>query len=312
MVVNAISLGRIIPSIAVLALAMLLALSSPGLCVEAITTVAGNQKVDKTTANALKVLTVAGRTDITVAVGMSRPMVRDLIVATSHGESGLDGPDLPEPAFAPDRRHAVDVIIEKVLQSPDKVTLIPVGPLTNIAMALIKEPRITGNIDRIVVMGGAIGQGNTTPAAEFNIYVDPEAAQVVFHAGIPVTMVGLDVTHKAIVTHEEFKKIRAMGRPPVATMIADILNYFTRYYDDFYGFGGVPIHDACAVAEVICPGIVTQKLMNVEVETTSELTRGQTVCDLLGISGRPANVHVGVDIDVPAFKELLFRGLTSY
>lgn len=294
------------------ALAILLALSSPELKVEAITTVAGNQTVDKTTANALKILTVAGRADIPVAAGMSRPLIRRLRVATSHGETGLDGPDLPEPAFEPVAQHAVDLIIETLNKSSEKITLIPIGPLTNIAMVLIKEPAIKEKIERIVLMGGALGEGNTTPVAEFNIYVDPDAAQIVFHSGVPVTMVGLNVTHKAIVTHEEFKRIVAMGRPPVSTIIGDILSFYTRYYDDFYGFGGAPIHDACAVAEVICPGIIEQKLMYVDVETQSELTRGQTVCDVWGLMGRPANVSVGVDIDVPRFKELLFRGLTSY
>ncbi|WP_227764341.1 nucleoside hydrolase [Zhaonella formicivorans] len=294
------------------ALAILLALSSPELKVEAITTVAGNQTLPKTSLNALKVLTAAGRTDIPVAAGMSRPLVRDLVVAPHvHGETGLDGTDLPEPAFKLDKRHAVDLIIEKVLNSPEKITVIPVGPLSNIGMALLKEPRVAENIERIVLMGGSIAEGNITPSAEFNIYVDPEAAKLVFESGIPITMVGLDVTHKALITYNDFQTIRAIGTP-LAIMVAELLDFYAKFHDEVYGFGGVPLHDACAVAEVIKPGIITTKPMYVAVETQGALTAGRTVCDIWGVTGKPANVDVGIDIDVQAFKEMLFAALKSY
>ncbi|MCL5075202.1 MAG: nucleoside hydrolase [Chloroflexi bacterium] len=294
------------------ALALLLAFARPELAVAAVTTVAGNQTVDKTFMNALKVLSYAGIRNVPVARGMDRPLVRPLVTAPHvHGESGLEGPILPTPTIEPSPLHAVDLIIKTILESQEKVTLIPTGPLTNVAMALLQEPKIKDNVKEIVLMGGAIMEGNITPAAEFNIFVDPEAASVVFNCGLPLTMVGLDVTHKAIVTHQHAQDMRAMGKK-VATMVADLLDFYGRFHDKVYNFGGSPIHDAVAVAQVIRPGIVRTEKYHVDVETRGEFTAGRTVVDLRRVTEKEPNVDVGVDLDREAFLRMLFEAIRQY
>jgi inosine-uridine nucleoside N-ribohydrolase len=286
------------------AIALLLALASPELELVGVTTVHGNQTLDKTTDNALRVLALVGREDVPVAAGADRPLVRDLHVAAHvHGESGLDGPALPDRASDPLGQHAVDFLVERV--TPETV-LVPVGPLTNVALALDQgiEPA------RIVLMGGAIAEGNMTPAAEFNIWADPEAAERVFRSGLDVTMIGLDVTHGALLTTAWAERFRGAGR--VGRFVAELVEFFKQYHRRTYGWDGAPIHDAVALAHAFRPGIVKTEHMNVEIETQSELTRGRTVADRWHRTDREANAHVGVEIDPDAFFELLLDRIASY
>jgi len=283
------------------AIALLLALGSPEVELLGVTTVHGNQTLEKTTKNALRVLELAGRTDIAVAAGADRPLERALVVAGHvHGESGLDGPVLPEPTTAPVAQEAPDFLAERLV---DGTTLVPTGPLTNIALLLERHPNAVSKIAEIVLMGGAIAEGNMTPAAEFNIWADPEAAQKVFHSGIDVTMVGLDVTHRALLTSDDAERLRSTGT--IGAFVADLVEFFKVYHQETYGWDGAPIHDAVAVAEVIQPGLVTTRLRNVEVETVSELCRGRTVVDLWRRTDREPNARVGVGIDAEGFFRLL-------
>jgi inosine-uridine nucleoside N-ribohydrolase len=292
------------------AMAILLALASPELDVIGVTTVHGNQTLDKTTANALRVLELAGRADVPVAAGAERPLIREPVVAAdAHGESGLDGPELPDPSGAPVDAHAADFLAARLLDSPSPVTLVPLGPLTNVALLLACHPRAAERIERIVLMGGATAEGNVTPAAEFNIWVDPEAAARVFASGLDVTMVGLDVTHRALLTAEHAGRLRASGR--IGAFTADLFEFFARFHADVYEWEGAPIHDAVAVAHVIRDGLVRTEHRNVEVECASELCRGRTVVDLWRRSGRPENAHVGVDLDADGFLELLVERIGS-
>jgi inosine-uridine nucleoside N-ribohydrolase len=294
------------------AIAILLAAHAPNLKLEAITTVAGNQTLDKTSRNALRVCTVAAIRDVPVAAGMDRPLVREQHTAPSiHGKSGLDGPTLPEPDVPLAPIHAVDLLIELLLASDGDITIVATGPLTNVAAAIRRAPRIVPKIQRIVLMGGAIGLGNTTPAAEFNIYVDPEAAHIVFTCGRPVTMVGLDVTHQAQATAEVRERIRALGTP-VATMVDGLLEFFAKSYREVYGFSGPPVHDPCAVAHVIDPTLLRAQPMHVDIELRGEHTAGRTVCDVHGMLGKEPNAEVGLSIDVPRFWDLLIETLGTY
>jgi inosine-uridine nucleoside N-ribohydrolase len=285
------------------AIALLLALGSPELELIGVTTTHGNQTLEKTTDNALRVLALVDRTDVPVAMGADHPLQRELHVAEHvHGESGLDGPELPARRSDPVEQHAVDFLVEQM--TPETV-LVAVGPLTNVALALERgiEPA------RIVLMGGAIAEGNITPAAEFNIWADPEAAQQVFHSGLDVTMIGLDVTHGALLTPAWADRFRDTGR--VGTFVADLVEFFKRYHERTYGWDGAPIHDAVALAHAFRPGIVTTERMNVEVELESQLTRGRTVADRWHRTDREPNAHVGVDIDPDAFFELLLERVRS-
>jgi inosine-uridine nucleoside N-ribohydrolase len=281
------------------AIALLLALASPEVDLLGVTTVHGNQTVEKTTENALRVLELVGRTDVPVARGADRPLVRELQVAAHvHGESGLDGPELPAATARPIDQHAVDFLLEHV---DDDVVLVPTGPLTNVALALERGLRA----QRIVLMGGAIAEGNMTPAAEFNIWADPEAAQRVFASGLPVTMIGLDVTHRALLTPEWAERFRAAGR--VGTFVAELVEFFKRYHERTYGWDGAPIHDAVALAQAFQPGLVRTEHVNVEIEVESELCRGRTVVDRWRRTERPANTDVGVDVDADGFFGLLLE-----
>ncbi|HKY24665.1 MAG TPA: nucleoside hydrolase [Gaiella sp.] len=284
------------------AIALLLALGSPELELLGVTTTYGNQTLEKTTANALRVLELVGRADMPVVAGAAEPLERELVVAAHvHGESGLDGPTLPPPSAEPESTDAVAWMAEAVAGSGVPVTLVPTGPLTNIARYL--QAHGTSGIERIVLMGGAIAEGNMTPAAEFNIWADPEAAQVVFDAELDVTMIGLDVTHRAVTGADVQRRLREAGS--VGVFVAELVEFFTVYHRQTYGWDGAPVHDAVAVAHVLRPGLVETKLRNVEVELESELCRGRTVVDLWLRTGRPANAHVGVDLDTEAFFDLL-------
>jgi inosine-uridine nucleoside N-ribohydrolase len=288
------------------AMALLLALASPELEVLGVTTVHGNQTLEKTTANALRVLEFAGFGDMPVAAGADRPLVRTPRVAAAvHGETGLDGPDLPPPAGAPVAAHAVDFLADRLRSAARPVTLVPTGPLTNIALLLAHHPDVAGSIERIVLMGGAIAEGNVTPAAEFNLWVDPEAAARVFASGLDVTMVGLDVTHRALMTEAHAERLRAAGR--VGAMVAELWAFYRRFHSRVYAFSGTPVHDAMAVAHLIRGDLVRTEYRHVAIECGSELCRGRTVVDLWRITGQEPNAHVGVEVDGEAFLDLLVQ-----
>jgi pyrimidine-specific ribonucleoside hydrolase len=243
---------------------------------------------------------------------MAAPLLRPLFTAPNvHGESGLDGYAFgpPEVDLAPE--HGVDLIVRTVRESPEPVTLVPVGPLTNIAMALLRDPEIKRNVARIVLMGGAAGPGNATPSAEFNIYVDPEAAAIVFGAGIPITMVGLDATHQARVRPADRERIRALGSP-VGRMVAELMEWYGQYHVRRYGWDDPPVHDALAVAAVIRPSLLETSHVNVVVETMGTYTVGRTVCDLRATTDRPPNADVALGVDRDAFVELFIEGLARY
>jgi len=289
------------------AIAILLALASPEVEVRGITTVAGNQTLDKTTRNALKVLELANRTDIAVAAGAGRPLVRELRTAANvHGESGLDGPDLPEPTTKPVAGHAADLLAEWLEPG---VVLVPTGPLTNVALLFERHPEVKERLERIVWMGGAIAEGNVTPAAEFNAFVDPEAAAAVFGSGIPVTMIGLDITHKALFDSGHADRLRGAGAAGRA--VAELADFFLEFHRQRYRFDGAPIHDAMAVAQVIDPTLVETLHCNVAIETASQFCDGRTVVDRWLVSDRPRNTHVGIDVDAQRFLELLVERIAT-
>jgi pyrimidine-specific ribonucleoside hydrolase len=294
------------------ALAITLALARPELDVLGITTIGGNSTLANTTRNALRVLALLGRTDVPVAAGPVQPLVRPLETAPQvHGVSGLDGADLPEPASEPRPEGALEFLRATLAAAPAPVTLIPVGPLTNIGLLLRTYPASAGKIAGISLMGGAMGAGNWTPAAEFNIWVDPEAARIVFRSGIPITMHGLGVTHKALMGLPEADRLDALGTR-VGHVFADLLRFFTRFNVEQYGTDQTPIHDAVAVAHVALPGLVTTRRYHVDVETTGDLTRGRTVVDDRGQPGEPPNVDVALDIDRAAFADLVIEAVASY
>ncbi|HHQ4706377.1 TPA: pyrimidine-specific ribonucleoside hydrolase RihA [Aeromonas veronii] len=295
------------------AIALILALASPELKVLAVTTSAGNQTPDKTLNNALRILTLLGRDDIPVAAGAPKPLARELIIADNvHGESGLDGPKLPDPAFAPQAMTGIELMARCLRESPQPVTLVPTGPLTNIALLLAAHPELKGKIARIVLMGGAAEAGNWTPAAEFNIYVDPEAADMVFKSGIPITMCGLDVTHEAQVMDEDIERVRAITNP-VAQCVAGLLDFFMIYHrDPKWGFAGAPLHDPCTIAWLLAPELFHGVECRVDIETRGEHTVGMTVVDRYGLTGKPANALVLLGLDRPGFIDLLVTRLRAF
>ncbi|WP_421260876.1 pyrimidine-specific ribonucleoside hydrolase RihA [Aeromonas jandaei] len=295
------------------AIALILALASPELKVLAVTTSAGNQTPDKTLNNALRILTLLGRDDIPVAAGAPKPLARELIIADNvHGESGLDGPKLPDPAFAPQAMTGIELMARCLRESAEPVTLVPTGPLTNIALLLAAHPELKGKIARIVLMGGVAGAGNWTPAAEFNIYVDPEAADMVFKSGISITMCGLDVTHEAQVMDEDIERVRAITNP-VAQCVAGLLDFFMIYHrDPKWGFAGAPLHDPCTIAWLLNPALFHGVECRVDIETRGEHTVGMTVVDRYGLSGKPANALVLLGLDRAGFIDLLVERLRAF
>ncbi len=288
------------------AIALLLALASPELELLGVTTVAGNQTLEKTTANAIRVLDFVGRDDVPVAAGASAPLVREPYVAAYvHGESGLDGPDLPPPRREPLQQHAADFLAEQIRARKGAVTLVPTAPLTNIALLFALHPE--ARPERIVLMGGALAEGNVTPAAEFNIWADPEAAARVFASGIDLTMVGLDVTHKALFTPAHQQRLE--GR--VGEMVRALLRFYGEFHRRQYGWEGSPIHDAVAVAHVARPDLLETVDRGVKVDTGPELSRGRTYVDVWGRAGWEPNAHVAVDIRAEDFLDLLVERLNS-
>ncbi|MEO8289580.1 MAG: nucleoside hydrolase [Gaiellaceae bacterium] len=291
------------------AVALLLAVASPEVELLGVTTVSGNQTLAKTTANALKILEFVSRADIPVHAGCPRPLVREQWAAAHvHGESGLDGPDLPDPATSPAEGHAIDFIASQ-LESNDDVVLVPVGPLTNIGLLLARYPGIEERIERVVLMGGAIAEGNVTPAAEFNIWADPEAAHRVFTSGVDVTMVGLDVTHRALIRPEHVEELRGAGR--VGSLVAQLYDFYRGHHQRMYGWDGSPVHDALAMGHVIRTDLLKTEHRHVEVDIGPEPGRGRTYVDLWKRTGKEPNAHVGVDVDGPGFIALLVDRLKS-
>jgi inosine-uridine nucleoside N-ribohydrolase len=289
------------------AIALLLALALPELELLGVTTVAGNQTLEKTTANAIRVLDFVGRDDVPVAAGAPAPLVREPRVAAHvHGETGLDGPDLPPPRREPSGQHAVEFLAERIRERGGAVTLVPTGPLTNVALLLALHP--DARPERIVLMGGAIAEGNVTPAGEFNIWADPEAAARVFASGIDLTMVGLDVTHKALFTPAHQKRLE--GR--VGEMVRALLQFYGEFHRSHYGWDGSPIHDAVAVAYVARPDLLETLDRGVMVDTGPELSRGRTYVDLWRRAGWEPNAHVAVDIRADDFLDLLIERLNSF
>jgi purine nucleosidase len=289
------------------ALAILLALASRELDVLGITAVAGNVPLNLTQRNARTICELGGRPETRVFAGAIRPLVRAWVGAEAvHGKTGLDGPDLPEPTMPLQKQHAVDFIVDTLMSEPSgTITLCALGPLTNVALALIREPDIAGRIKQIVLMGGGFFEGgNVTPTAEFNIYVDPHAADVVFNSGIPIVVMPLDVTHKALTTSKRIAMFRGLGTR-VGTAVAEMIEFFERFDEEKYGSDGGPLHDPCVIAYLLQPQLFEGRLCNVTVETASELTMGMTVIDWWGVTNRPKNATVMRDIDHDAFFKLL-------
>ncbi|MFF3291326.1 nucleoside hydrolase [Streptomyces sp. NPDC003023] len=293
------------------ALAIMLAAADPAVDLLAITTVAGNQTLERTTLNARRVCTVAGIRGVPIAAGCARPLVQPLLVADDvHGESGLDGPRFPEPTVDIVPEHAVDLLHRILSEHPEPVTLVPTGPLTNVALLLARHPDSARRIREIVLMGGSTGRGNRTPAAEFNIHVDPEAAAVVFGSGLPVTMCGLDVTHQALVTPDVLARLERLDTR-LSRTCAELMTYFAAAYRRLWGFAAPPLHDPVAVARVIDPEIVRCVEANVAVELHGRFTRGATVVDLHQYLDRPVNANVAVELDVERFWDRMIAAVES-
>lgn len=284
------------------AVAMMLAWGNPSIELLGVTTVGGNQTLDKVTRNALSVATVVGMHDVPIAAGCRLPLVRPVEIAPDvHGDSGLDGVELPEPAVELDPRHGVDLIIETIMSNePGTVTLVPTGPLTNIAMAARKEPRIVERVQEVVLMGGGYHVGNWSPVAEFNIKVDPEAAHIVFNEKWPIVMVGLDLTHQALATDEVAERIAAVPGS-VSQFTLGLFTFFRKAYQDAQGFEFPPVHDPCTLAYLIDPTIVETVKVPLDVELNGSLTTGMTVADFRAPAPEDCHTKVATRLDAPQF-----------
>jgi purine nucleosidase len=292
------------------AVALLLAHGNPDIELLAVTTVVGNQTLDKVTRNALSVARVAGLQGVPIAAGCPRPLIRDIQVAAAiHGESGLDGPHLPDPAQPLDSRHAVDLIIDTVMANePQTVTLVPTGGLTNIALAVRKEPMLASLVKEVVLMGGGYHRGNISAVAEFNIMIDPEAAHIVFNEKWPLLMVGLDLTHQALATPEVCERIAAIGTGP-AQFVVELLEFFGAAYRRQQGFEFPPVHDPCAVAYVIDPSVLTTRPAPLDVELRGSLTTGMTVADFRGPAPPGCTTSMATQLDHDKFWGLVVDAL---
>ena len=290
------------------AIAILLALSSIELEVLGITTVYGNVGLEFTSRNARIMVELAGK-QTKVFAGASRPLLRERISAEDvHGKSGLEGPTFIDPKLPLEQQHAVQFIIDSILEYPNEVTLVPVGAFTNIALAMRTEPKIIPLIGEIVVMGGSTTLGNTSPAAEFNIFCDPHAASIVFSSGVKLTMFGLNLTHQCLATPDRVAKFRALGTK-VGTVTAELLEFFKRAYNKRYGFAGPALHDPCTIAYLIQPDLFTVQAMHVEVDVLPGPSFGRTVCDVWNVTGKPANCDVAMTANADGFFDLLVERL---
>lgn len=293
------------------AIAMLLAHGSPAIDLLAVTTVAGNQTLDKVTRNALAVAEIAG-IHVPIAAGCARPLVRPVEIAPSiHGDSGMDGPQLPPPSRQVDPRHAVDLIIELIMSHPPgAITLVPTGALTNIALAVRKEPRIVSRVREVVLMGGGYHTGNWSAVAEFNIKIDPEAAHIVFNTPWPLTMVGLDLTHQAVATPAVLARIAALNTAP-ARFVQELLLFFGDSYRREQGFAAPPVHDPCAVAYVIDPQVMTVRKVPLDVELHGALTLGMTVADFRQPATEDCHTQVAMQLDQQKFWQMIEDALRT-
>ena len=292
------------------AIAWTIARACPLFDIRAITTLGGNSTIAKTTYNAQRICTLIGL-DAPIAKGCERPLLREPMNAPSvHGESGLDGPALPEPTMEVSELGAIELMAKILRESDEPITLIPTGPLTNIASLLLAHPELKSKIKQISLMGGGIAYGNWTPAAEFNILVDPEAAKIVFESGLPIIMCGLDVTEKALILPEDFERIAALGNP-VADIVAKWLEFFYIFHRE-HGYDGAPMHDPCAVLVLTHPEIFTMRDLYVQIETGGEYCSGATVGDLLGVSQKAPNVTCVLDVDRKKFADLLVDAMRFY
>ncbi len=293
------------------AIAIILAAVSDTLDLKAITTVGGNQTVAKTTKNALNILSFIKK-DIPVAKGADQPIRRPLEIAPEvHGDSGLDGPVLPQSDKKAVDINAYDLMAQIIEKSDEKVTLVATGPLTNIAIFLISNPHLHHKIEQISIMGGCAIGGNWTASAEFNILVDPEAAAIVFRSGIPVIMAGLDVTHKAQIREKEIAQIKAQGGK-VAIFVGELLDFFIKFHKEVVGFDFAPLHDPCAIAYLINPKMFKSKKVNVEIDLAGEHTVGATVADLRGVTNRKPNVELLLDVDIEQYMDLIIESVNKY
>jgi len=293
------------------AIAWVLAFAWPELEILGVSTVSGNAPIARTTRNMLQIMTLLGVRDIPLAQGAQRPIVGEMFTAASvHGDSGLDGPKLPEPKVGLCGLGAIELMAKLLGESAKPVMLVPIGPLTNIAGLLLAYPELKAKIAGVSMMGGGLLMGNWTPAAEFNILVDPEAAAIVFESGLPITMAGLDVTEKAYLRPDDFGRVRAVGGK-VATIVADWLEYFYQFHKKL-GYSGAPLHDAVAIVALIQPEILTIREVYVQVETQGEYCRGATVGDFFGRAGRTPNVKAIMDVDRAAFVDLIVEAVAKY
>jgi len=279
-----------------------------------VTAVGGNVPLELTQRNVRQMCDIAGRSDVPVHAGCAKPMLRPLMTAEMiHGETGINGIDVVDPNTPLQSEHAVDFIIRTLLEADDdSITLVPTGPLTNIATALEKEPAILPKIEQIVLMGGAMREGgNRTPSAEFNILVDPDAADIVLRCGRPITQLGLDVTHQVLSTRDRVERIRALGNP-VADATAGMLSFFDRYDTEKYASKGAPLHDPCTIAWLLRPDLFEGKDCNISIETKSELTLGHTAVDFWHVTDRPVNAHWLYAVDADGFYDLLVGMLARF
>lgn len=294
------------------AIAMLLAYGNPNIDLLAVTTVAGNQTLEKVTRNARAIAEMANIRGIPFAAGSARPLVREVEVAPDiHGDSGLDGPELPTPTLALDERHGVNLIIDTIMSHPPKtVTLVPTGALTNIALAARLEPRIVERVKEVVLMGGGYHVGNWSPVAEFNIKIDPEAAHIVFNEKWPLTMVGLDLTHQALATPDVVAKIAEIDTK-CSQFVVELLDFFGKMYKQAQGFDAPPVHDPCAVAYVIDPSVMTTQKVPVDIELTGTLTLGMTVADFRHPAPADCHTQVAVKLDRDKFWQMVIDALKN-
>lgn len=293
------------------ALAFLLALASPEIQLEALTTTQGNVTLEKATRNALSVLELTHASHIPVVSGSVLPLVQPLRASAHvHGESGLGNAQLPEPQIKPVPQHAVDYLIQRVLDEPGEISIFPIGPLTNLAMAIRKEPRFANAVKELVIMGGAILEhGNITPQAEFNIYVDPHAAHIVFHSGIPITLIPLDVTHKCLLLQEHVDRLMKISSP-ISTFIKDVIEVYIKYSSEF-GYSGCALHDPLTLATILAPELLTLKEFYVDVDISGGVSMGKTFADILNTTKKPANMKVAMNVRGDDFIEMFVQRMES-
>jgi purine nucleosidase len=292
------------------AIALMLAFAAPEFDILGITTVAGNVPLSLTSTNARRICELLNRRDMRVFAGCPRPILRSLITAEEvHGETGLTGIDLPKPTMPLQAEHGVNWLIQTLKQAPKPITIATLGPMTNIAMAIVQAPEIMANIQELALMGGAITHGNITPSAEFNLYIDPHAAQIVLTSGIPLTMISLDVTHTANATVDRLAKLQQAGR--LGEIMAQLLNAYGEYDKNRHGFAGAPLHDPCVIAYLLQPELFESRASFVQIETNEGLGLGRTIVDWYSVLGQSPNVNVVTQIDADGFYHLLTERIAS-